>query len=180
MDRVIKSTDPEVWKKIPGYDFEYEISNTVKIRKKNKHGKWVYMIKTRTNYNKERIEELEKRAKRIAISRTQGEWEIIEERAILIGRPNLASHMRSELYKIAKIYSRCPTCVTPSSGEKIRKEFPVYPDIYDALCSLSSLMKIPISTIVDRLILQPLLMPEEIVLSNNKQLCGPLEKATYY
>lgn len=94
---------------------------------------------------------------RAIIVRTEGEWKAIEQR---INKSDLNSYLRCELSKLNTKYKECPGCVTHADGELKRKEYLIAADVYQTLELLSIQMKRPISTIIDNLLINPLLLPD--------------------
>lgn len=91
---------------------------------------------------------------RIRIQRTEGEW---EEIISLIGSPDLNRYLQKEIEKLRKKFNECPGCVTCASGNKIEKCHYTKDESYDFLNEVAQIMKKPVSTVVDELIINPLL-----------------------
>lgn len=91
---------------------------------------------------------------RIRIQRTEGEW---EEIISLIGSPDLNRYLQKEIEKLRKKFTECRECVTCAAGDKIEKCHYTKDESYDFLNEVARIMKKPVSTVVDELIINPLL-----------------------
>lgn len=96
--------------------------------------------------------------KPIIITKTRGEWDLIYDK---IGKKKLTNFIRSEVRKLGNAYEKNPLVVCPADGEKIDKRPYIPQDSYDKLKIISQKMKIPVSSVVDKLIIQPLLHPDK-------------------
>lgn len=91
---------------------------------------------------------------RIRIQRTEGEWkEIIS----VIGSPDLNRFLQKEIEKLRKKFNECKECVTCAGGEKIEKCHYTKDESYEFLNEVAKIMKKPVSTVVDELIINPIL-----------------------
>lgn len=92
--------------------------------------------------------------KRIKISRTEGEWEEILQ---YVPKSDLNIFLKKEIEKLRKRYQTCTECVTVAEGKRVCKFHYPDQDSHDFLNQLSEIMKKPISTVVDELIINPIL-----------------------
>lgn len=90
--------------------------------------------------------------------RTVGEWEKIDEVVRESGKGDIGQYIRWKLAKMQKAYDECKECITPACGDRIRKEVPIYPSNHEMLSELSVKMKKPIDTVVNELIINPMLI----------------------
>lgn len=98
-----------------------------------------------------------RQTKQLSISKTKGEWELINKIVSDSGKKNLNDFLKCEVVKLKKQYDDCPQCITKANGRKVEKR-PYLPiSIYCHLEILALKMKIPESAVVDKLIIQPLL-----------------------
>ncbi len=98
--------------------------------------------------------------KRIKIYRTEGEFEEMNLKIKSSGKTDLNYYLRSEIYKLERNFEKSPTTLTAASGEKVYKVHYIEEKSYQILLKLSIIMKKPISSIVDELIISPLLTPK--------------------
>lgn len=91
---------------------------------------------------------------RIRIQRTEGEWEEVFSQ---IGSPDLNRYLQKEIEKLRKKFTECKECVTYAEGAKIEKCHYTKDDSYEFLNEVAKIMKKPVSTVVDELIINPLL-----------------------
>lgn len=98
------------------------------------------------------------KSKKVFISRTQREWDAIENKLKEIGRNNLNSYIRGQISLLERQYADCPSCVCTSVGKRIQKPFTVQPTPFKTLDKVSLKTGIPVSTIIDRLIIDPLIL----------------------
>src|SRR5450432_3836122 len=97
--------------------------------------------------------------KRIKIHRTKGEFKAIDKRVKELGKEDLNSYLRSEIYKLEKEINRCPECITQGTGDEKKPERVHYvsEETYAALLKISRRMKKPVASIIDDFIITPLL-----------------------
>lgn len=95
-------------------------------------------------------------SQRIYITKTEGEWQTIDE-IISHSGYDLSGYINRKISDINIQFKDCPNCVTVANGEKKQRQHYVPPHLYESLERLSDQMKIPVSTIIDRLIIIPLL-----------------------
>lgn len=99
---------------------------------------------------------------RIKITRTSGEFILIDETVKASGKPDMNTYLRFEIRKLTKQFNICPECVIAASGEKIEKVHYVPKEEYAVLLKISDIMKKPISSIIDDFFICPLLAPKII------------------
>ncbi len=70
------------------------------------------------------------------------------------------NHLRSKLQLLAKDYKECPEYVLESISdkEKVSVRHLINLDVHKTFMEMSSISKIPITTIIERLIISPLLI----------------------
>lgn len=96
--------------------------------------------------------------KPLYISKTQQEWDIITKKIYELGKKDLSVFIRSEVRKLKDQYQSNEKNHQRSTGTKIEKRPYIPEDSYEKLKVLSDQMQIPVSSVVDRLIIQPLLI----------------------
>lgn len=94
---------------------------------------------------------------RIFLTRTQKEWQLIEKRIGEISRQNMHAYINSRISILQKEYGDCPDCVC-FGGSKQTKKFYITPDQFEILSRISQKTGIHESTIVNKLIIEPLLI----------------------
>lgn len=99
--------------------------------------------------------------KRIYIQRTAGEWNVINEEVKKLGKQDLHTYLHCGISRLKRIYQECPDCITPAQGEITQKSHQLPDELYEILEKLSQKMKKPISSIVDDLLITPLLRPRQ-------------------
>lgn len=97
---------------------------------------------------------------RISITRTQGEWDKINRRVIELGKPDLNTYLRSQIFKLQRKFDECPKCITPAEGIMIQKKHYIPETAIETLFTIALKMKKPVGEIIDELIINPLLLPE--------------------
>lgn len=103
--------------------------------------------------------EVHSKMKRVKVNRTEGEIDFLEKKLKLMGRNNLRAYLGAELRKLAKEYNKCPGCITPAIGARKTKELQIDTEVYSALKALSTIMQKSIDSIIDDLLIVPLLQP---------------------
>jgi hypothetical protein len=102
-------------------------------------------------------------SRQIYILRTEGEWELAEKHVIEHHYGDLHSYLRREISRLKNKYQECDVCVSAAMGsvKRLRHNIPI--EIYDALQPLAERMHKPISTIIDHMLITPLLFPQKVV-----------------
>lgn len=95
-----------------------------------------------------------KKEYRLTFQRTKSEWDYILS---IIPEGDLNRFLNKEIVKLVKKFDESPSEVTCASGDKSSKTYRPHPDTYDGLESISKRMKKPIASIVDELIISPIL-----------------------
>lgn len=95
--------------------------------------------------------------KPICIVKTEGEWKEIEKTINDMGRKNLNSFIRVEVNKLGNAYAECPNCVSKASGKRTYKRPKISIESHKKIERLAKQMKLPVSTVIDILIILPLL-----------------------
>jgi hypothetical protein len=98
--------------------------------------------------------------KQIIISKTKGEWAYIQEKLLELGsKTTLASYITCESKKLHEKFKECPDCISPASGERIENRPYIPITTYQKLEPIALKMGIPVSAVIDRLIISPILLP---------------------
>jgi len=99
----------------------------------------------------------------IQITRTEGEWDLILKK-IRIGSEKdtqaVSRYIRREVLKIKTRMEVVPESVTWMGGPKIDKRFYIDNPIMDDIKLIALKMKVSEQTVIDRLIITPLLQPQ--------------------
>lgn len=95
--------------------------------------------------------------KKISISKTEGEWIVIEKRIKESGKANLNIFLRGEICKLKMRHDECPNCVTPADGKMIEKRPFISVKCYEDMKLIALRMRMPVASVIDELILNPLL-----------------------
>lgn len=96
----------------------------------------------------------------VYLQHTEGEWKEIENKLKRLGKTGgFHSHLHSEIYKMYAMYNECAECVSPADGDVVKVRHEIPEAVYPMLSQLSRKMKKPISTIIDELMVMPLLLP---------------------
>lgn len=99
--------------------------------------------------------------KRILITRTKKEWNLILLKiAEKNKRSGLPSYIRHSTSSLIKDFEDCPDCLDNSDGNKIKRAFIVPVDDYKKLEKIAKKLHKPISTVIDDLVISPLLLPK--------------------
>jgi hypothetical protein len=105
----------------------------------------------------------------ISISKTAGEWEIINQKISESGKENLSEYIRGEVRKLQIKFRECPECITPATGGTAITKRPYIPIYYYAEIKLIALrMSIPVSSVIDELIISPLLQDSTPKIKKNE------------
>lgn len=96
---------------------------------------------------------------KVRVNKTEGEWEIINQKIKSSGKRDFNTFMQSRLSEIATRFNNSPESITNAAGRRIEKCHYVNPDIYKTLKLISFKMQISESTVVDKLIINPILHP---------------------
>jgi hypothetical protein len=98
--------------------------------------------------------------KRVVLFRTAGEWDLIEKKIRKMGKSDIHIYLNTNISRLKMGYNECRECVSSAQGELIRKSHIIPDHLYPYLQDMARLMQKPISTIVDDLLIAPLLTPE--------------------
>lgn len=102
-----------------------------------------------------------KNTKPIDLRHYKKEWKIVDKRIKELGARNtIHNYLHNKMQSLAKDYNTCPDCILESLSDKgtEKKRHHVPMDIYNVFKDISQKSKVPITTIVDRLIIAPLLI----------------------
>lgn len=95
--------------------------------------------------------------KKINVSRTNGEWEAIEAKIKELGKKDVNSYLRCEIYKLKKRFDENPISITSADGIIKIKQYYMPDTTYDTIKLIALKMKKPVATVVDEFIINPLL-----------------------
>lgn len=95
---------------------------------------------------------------RIYLTRTAKEWQLIEKRLQELGKKNLTLYLRSKIPLLDKEFKNCPDCICSSFDTKVQKQQYISAEQFEILQRISVVSKIPENVIVNKLIIEPLLM----------------------
>ncbi len=101
-----------------------------------------------------------KYTKQLSVKKTEGEWTKIDVIVSASGKKDLNAYIRCEALKIKKAFGECPEQVTPAKGVRIEKRPYIPLTIYAALEPLALRMGVPVSSVIDRFIIDPMLLPK--------------------
>lgn len=101
-----------------------------------------------------------KSTKMLSVSKTPGEWSLIEKKVAESGKKNLSCYIRGEAIKIKNAFKNDPSSITTAFGERIEKRPSLHTPIYEEMNAIAKIMKVPVSTLVDRFIIDPILVPK--------------------
>lgn len=93
---------------------------------------------------------------RIYISRTEREWELIDALT-----PDINHFINKKLSELQKQYKSSPKSVCNSVTRRKQREYKVYPKFQPLLNILSARTGLPISTVVDRAVLETLILDKK-------------------
>lgn len=91
---------------------------------------------------------------RISIQRTEAEWDKI--RSVIPNR-DIGRYLMKEILRIERMYKENPHSITIAAGIKTAKSRRLHPETYRCMKEISRKMKRPISTIIDELVIAPIL-----------------------
>ncbi len=94
---------------------------------------------------------------RIFLTRTQKEWELVENKLRQMNRSDINAFINSSICALEKEYSDCPEMVC-FGGNKSTKRFYVHPQTFEILSKISQVTGVHESTIVNKLIIEPLII----------------------
>lgn len=98
---------------------------------------------------------------RVCISRTHQEWQLIDKRLKELGRENLTFYLRSGIALLEKEFNENPERICASLGPRIKKQHYVTDEHFEILNRISAKVLIPEGVIVNKLIIEPLIiMPD--------------------
>jgi hypothetical protein len=98
---------------------------------------------------------------RITIHRTPGEWEEIDLQIKARGKKTVSGYLGSEVSKLTKAFIKNPSSITSGSGgEKKANQFRIEYQTYLILKEVAIKMNRSVDSIVDDLVIVPLLAPK--------------------
>ena len=95
---------------------------------------------------------------RIYISRTESHWKIIDKKIEELGKSNLNSYLRGRISLLVDRFEECPENICSLLEPKIQKQHYVPETYFRMLQKISVKTGIPESTIIDRLIIDKLIL----------------------
>lgn len=106
---------------------------------------------------------------RINLSRHNKEWKIVLKRieelkavqSKMSYKDKVAyfhNYVNKKMYSLSNDYKECPDCILESLDRKVKMQHYVNKDLYAVFKEISEKSDLPIATIVDRLIIAPLLI----------------------
>ncbi len=102
-----------------------------------------------------------KNTKPVDLRHYKREWKVFDKRIKELGTRNtFHTYLHNKMQSLSKDYKQCPDCILESLSDKgtEKKRHHVPLDIYEVFDEISKKSKIPITTIIDRLIIAPLLI----------------------
>lgn len=99
-------------------------------------------------------------SKRISILKTEGEWHYISQMLADDKNCDLHSYLHREISRLSTKYVECEVCITKADGvlKSYRHNIPTH--IYMKLLPLAQKMGKPVATIINDLLITPLLLPD--------------------
>ena len=101
-----------------------------------------------------------KSTRQLSVSKTAGEWSLIDKKVKESGKSDLNTYIRCEAIKLKNAFTKSPSCITNAEGERIEKRPYLPVTIYEELNVIAVRMRVPVSTVIDRLIIEPMLLPK--------------------
>jgi len=95
--------------------------------------------------------------KPLFISKTKWEWDVILKKVVNSGKKDLSFFIRHEVWKLGLEYINDNKPIHEEMGRKICKRPYIPIESYKKLEIIAEQMKIPVSSVVEKLIIQPLL-----------------------
>lgn len=100
-----------------------------------------------------------KKNERVTIVKTNREWKIIEKRISELGSKDYNRYLHKKIASLIEDYKKCPECINNFLlGKKSIRQKTLSFDFYKILSEISENTGVPISTIVDKVIITPLLI----------------------
>lgn len=103
---------------------------------------------------------MQKSTKLLSVSKTPGEWALIKKRVTESGKKDLNHYIHTEAIKIKLAFRNNPSSITSAYGERIEKRPSLRTTIYEELEIIARIMQVPVSTLIDRFIIDPILTPK--------------------
>lgn len=100
-------------------------------------------------------------SKRISLLRTEGEWNHISRLLLDQNNTDLHAWLHREISRLSNKYADCEICITPANGvtKSFRHNIPTH--IYNKLIPIALKMRKPVATLIDDLLIMPLLLPDK-------------------
>lgn len=96
---------------------------------------------------------------KIRITYSNREWKIIDKRIRELGSKDYNRYLSKKISALLNDYNNCPDCIIEAlAPNKKRRDNLIPSDLYNTLRIVSQKTDIPVSTIVDKLIILPLLI----------------------
>lgn len=99
-------------------------------------------------------------SRRISILRTEGEWKHVMALLYEQKQTDIHGYLHREISRMTNIFKDCEVCITPADGhmKSFRHNIPTH--IYEKLLPIAQKMGKPVATIVDDLLITPLLLKD--------------------
>jgi len=95
--------------------------------------------------------------KKVFISRTNREWKTIDKKLNAIGKKNLPSYIMGRILLLEKQYAEDKSICNVERRKE--KPIPITDKHFKIIDKISLRAGLPIATLIDRLIIDPLIMP---------------------
>lgn len=102
-----------------------------------------------------------KKRYRIKISRTEGEWKLVDRMIPDFSENGWSVFWKKHIADLRESYRKCPQCITEAFGEKQTRSVELTEGQYAVLKDIADKMKKPITSVLDELILSIVLRPEK-------------------
>lgn len=95
-----------------------------------------------------------KDATKLSISKTSGEWMVIQRRLQELNKKNLSFYIQGEIWKMKSKLTECPDCIAPSNEDvtPIVKRPYIRTSAYDDMMIIALKINVPPSVIVDHIV----------------------------
>lgn len=95
---------------------------------------------------------------RISITRTHKEWKIVDKKIKELGKKDLSSYIKNQIPRIKEEFEKCPENLCFGGGEKKQRQEYLGIHHYEILSEISEKTGIEKGILVNRLIIEPLLI----------------------
>lgn len=94
---------------------------------------------------------------RISLLRTNGEWDRINDHISQDCNTDWSKFWNKRIAVLKENYRKCPSCVTCADGDKVTKILNFTEEQYKLLEAIAFQMKKPVASVIDELIISPIL-----------------------